>query len=1237
MINRLITFVTCCFIGIQLSAQSPQLRDNWWRPDGLIHSIVKDTIHDLVYIGGNFSSVNPPEEFGAQIDYSTGAVDFQFANPNGAVTTSIPDGSGGWYIGGLFTSVGDSSRNYIAHINHLGEVTPWNPNVGGQSVLVIQQSGSTLYIGGFFTSIGGQPRNNVGAIDINTGSVLPWNPSTSNLVKTIAITPSTIYLGGPFTSVNGQARNRIAAVDYAGTLLPWNPNSNAQVNKIIVFGSKLYVGGEFTSIGGQTRNRIASIDLSSGTLNPWNPNVSTAGSQVNDFEGVGSSIYIGGFFSNVGGQVRRNVAAIDTLTGQVTPWNPNIVVSNSEQVLTIKRKNNAILLGGSFRKIGTETHNYFVAVDEVTGQLVNNQFNTKNSSGVIYSINVQGDKIYMGGNYHNVGGLARTGLAVLDANTGALLPWDPRINDGLVQAVVVNDSLVYAGGSFTSVNGQAYTGLVAFDRITASPSSWNPSPNLGVSTLAISGNDLFVGGGFTSMAGQPRSRLASFDLSTHTLNSWNPSANNDIGEFAFVDSIVYISGYFTTINGITRKQIASVNRTTGQLTTWNPNLQNGTWATDIILRDSMIYIGGNFTQVNGVDRMYLCEVNRITGSLSSWNPNIYVAGNSSPANGVRSIERTNDFFFIGGLFGGSNMQVRYGFMVLDNQTNYPTSTNLQILSYCAVVEIYLDSNEMYLGGDFTNIYDKPVNNFASFNVCQTSYTTINDTATCSYTWNNTVYNQSGTYSDTLSSVSGCDSICTLNLLIENSESINVQQTCAPYLWTDGNTYTTSGTYTQSLTNVYGCDSSAVLVLTILTPTYGLQLQEACIDYTWPVNGNTYLFSGLYNDTILNVNGCDSIVTLNLTINHPSTSTQTAISCNDYIWALNSQTYTATGSYTDTILNVNGCDSIVTLNLTINNPTFSTQNITSCNDYLWAINNQTYLTSGSYSDTLTNVAGCDSIVTLNLTIVPSVPLSVNTFSLPSDDNSCLGLLSVSTIGEPDFTEIIDGGSPVTHSGYTLVENLCPGVHSLLTTNGCGDTLTSLFVIPVDSNYVFNNPFIDSIAVDSLGSTIENCEIYYNSIDTAFIDSIFANGNTVTVIWNIVDSSGSNFDTSSYVLNNGNGVYYLQLSVFCPTRAIGDYFTVTEAIYFEDGDISTADLSYLDDNLFELFPNPTNDRVTIRFEAQDAGLVVYDTQGKRVTSQKIQSGETISLANVAPGVYLFEFNTIAGKTVKRVVKR
>jgi hypothetical protein len=92
----------------------------------------------------------------------------------------------------------------------------------------------------------------------------------------------------------------------------------------------------------------------------------------------------------------------------------------------------------------------------------------------------------------------------------------------------------------------------------------------------------------------------------------------------------------------------------------------------------------------------------------------------------------------------------------------------------------------------------------------------------------------------------------------------------------------------------------------------------------------------------------------------SINTTTAAACNNYTW--NGQTYTQSGVYTGTTAN---CVT-ESLNLTINSSTSSTQTQTALDTYTWPLNNQTYTQGGTYTATIPNAAGCDSVVTLNLT-------------------------------------------------------------------------------------------------------------------------------------------------------------------------------------------------------------------------------------------------------------------------------
>lgn len=95
--------------------------------------------------------------------------------------------------------------------------------------------------------------------------------------------------------------------------------------------------------------------------------------------------------------------------------------------------------------------------------------------------------------------------------------------------------------------------------------------------------------------------------------------------------------------------------------------------------------------------------------------------------------------------------------------------------------------------------------------------------------------------------------------------------------------------------------------------------SACDFYYSPSNVYFWTASGTYIDTVQNVAGCDSIITINLTINPSYTTTIDFVdACNEYTWPVNGMTYTSSGFHVESYLSVNGCDSTEALNLTIFN-------------------------------------------------------------------------------------------------------------------------------------------------------------------------------------------------------------------------------------------------------------------------------------------------------------------------------
>jgi len=147
----------------------------------------------------------------------------------------------------------------------------------------------------------------------------------------LAVLDSTVYVGGTFKNIGGQPRNNLAAVDAkTGLATDWNPCSGGNekeggVSVLAVSGTTVYVAGRFTSLGGKPRNCVAAIDAKTGQLTAWNPQVCGARFTGVDALAVsGSTVYIGGLFASVGGLERYSVAAIDAVTGEPTSWNPKV-------------------------------------------------------------------------------------------------------------------------------------------------------------------------------------------------------------------------------------------------------------------------------------------------------------------------------------------------------------------------------------------------------------------------------------------------------------------------------------------------------------------------------------------------------------------------------------------------------------------------------------------------------------------------------------------------------------------------------------------------------------------------------------------------------------------------------------------------------------------------------------------------------------------------------------------------
>ncbi len=187
---------------------------------------------------------------------------------------------------------------------------------------------------------------------------------------------------------------------------------------------------------------------------------------------------------------------------------------------------------------------------------------------------------------------------------------------------------------------------------------------------------------------------------------------------------------------------------------------------------------------------------------------------------------------------------------------------------------------------------------------------------------------------------------------------------------------------------------------------------SCDPYSF--NGQNYAQSGSYIYAGQTIHGCDSTVTLNLTITPAVETTINENACGSFPW--NGQTLWTSGVYIDSLQSAAGCDSVVLLNLNLYPIYAIVMDSTVLDAFTW--NGIDYATSGSYTQFFTSVNGCDSSVTINLTIEDS-GLDENTISYLAYPNPVTdGTLWISGLNDIASYQIWDTQGRLLQVGTTV---------------------------------------------------------------------------------------------------------------------------------------------------------------------------------------------------------------------------
>jgi len=206
---------------------------------------------DTVYSVGFFSRVG--YQTGGAAWFTDSLPDTRFPITDGDVYAILSDGSGGWYLGGLFTKVDTASRTNLVHILSTGEVDPnFNFPVNNE-VRCLARNGTQLFVGGKFTQVSNQPRNYFARIDLSLGGYFlnGWAPNPDNYVYSLAVSSDNLYIGGSFTTISNVNQPAFAVFDLQSrNLLQSVSPGSGQVNTMALDGNKLFAGCTFLGTTG---------------------------------------------------------------------------------------------------------------------------------------------------------------------------------------------------------------------------------------------------------------------------------------------------------------------------------------------------------------------------------------------------------------------------------------------------------------------------------------------------------------------------------------------------------------------------------------------------------------------------------------------------------------------------------------------------------------------------------------------------------------------------------------------------------------------------------------------------------------------------------------------------------------------------------------------------------------------------------------------------------------------------
>ena len=320
-----------------------------------------------------------------------------------------------------------------------------------------------------------------------------------------------------------------------------------------------------------------------------------------------------------------NLAAIDVATGAlITSWRPQ---PDAEVDAIAVADNNTLYVGGYFNHVSGQVHHKLAAVALGTGQAVAAWKPNVGAQVKAIALSPAQDTVYFGGVFKTVNAVPRSLLAAVSAYSAAtpaasLLPWDPEpsgtdtVDKGSAVPAIVNslvvrpsDGEVFAAGVFTAIGGLARSNVAGLTPAAgggtgAGDAAFSMSPSLHYVTLNVmltrDGTTLFADGR------GPGGFLRAFNSGTGT-QLWARRMDGDVQASVATDTIVYVGGHFDNVvipgTKLTdlRHHLAAFDAATGVTDeSWNPTANSAFGVYGMAWSPGHVLAGGDFTTINRV-------------------------------------------------------------------------------------------------------------------------------------------------------------------------------------------------------------------------------------------------------------------------------------------------------------------------------------------------------------------------------------------------------------------------------------------------------------------------------------------------------------------------------------------------------------------------------------------------------------------------------------------------------------